>query len=127
MNLHNAIHLITALQQKKITAETDSTLSNSQYLALLPTDYSADYAHSTLHHLEAFVNYIQHKRLQPYHADGSELTAEQQLNLRHFSQKLEDLSTKFIVKVANHYKSAQLTPVVMANPFGRCLKYRFKR
>lgn len=101
---------------EKITAETDSTLINSQYLALLPTDYSADYAHSTLHRLEALANYIQHKQLQPYHADGSELTAEQQLNLRHFSQKLEDLSTKFIVKVANHYKSAQLTPVAMANP-----------
>ena len=39
------------------------------------------------------------------------------MNLRHFLQKVEDLKAKFIVKVANHYKSARLTPKVVESPF----------
>ena len=39
------------------------------------------------------------------------------MNLRHFLQKVEDLKSKFIVKVANHYKSARLTPKQIASPF----------
>ena len=88
----------------------------SKYLPLLPSEYQADYAHSTLHRLEALSTYIQHKLQHPFHADGSELTAEEQLNLRHFSQKLDDLRAKFIVKVANHYQSAKLSKVEIANP-----------
>ncbi len=42
----------------------------------------------------SFENKIQH----PYHADGTELEPSEQLNLRHFSQKLEDLHAKFITK-----------------------------
>lgn len=101
-------------------AETENTdgspLPESKYLPLLPTDYQADYAHTTLHRLEALSSYIQHKQQHPFHADGSELTPEEQLNLRHFSQKLDDLRAKFIVKVANHYQSAKLTQVEVANP-----------
>lgn len=101
-------------------AETEnaegSPLLESKYLPLLPTEYQADYAHTTLHRLEALSSYIQHKQQHPFHADGSELTPEEQLNLRHFSQKLDDLRAKFIVKVANHYQSAKLTQVEMVNP-----------
>ena len=39
------------------------------------------------------------------------------MNLRHFSQKLDDLTAKFVTKVANHYQSAQLTPKVVDSPF----------
>ena len=49
---------------------------------------------------------IQH----PYNAEGQVLTPDEQLNLRHFEQKIDDLKTKFIVKVANHYQTAQLSP-----------------
>jgi hypothetical protein len=31
-------------------------------------------------------------------------------------KKTEDLTAKFIVKVANHYKTARLTPVVESSP-----------
>ncbi|MGA9698305.1 MAG: hypothetical protein WBQ67_05130 [Acinetobacter sp.] len=93
-----------------------SPLLESKYLPLLPSEYQADYAHTTLHRLEALSTYIKHRQQHPYHADGSELTLEEQLNLRHFSQKLDDLMTKFIVKVANHYQSAKLTKVEIANP-----------
>jgi len=93
-----------------------SPVLESKYLPLLPGEYQADYAHITLHRLEALSGYIRQQQQHPYHADGSELTPEEQLNLRHFSQKLDDLTAKFIVKVANHYQSARLTKVEVANP-----------
>ncbi|CAB1209653.1 hypothetical protein [Acinetobacter bouvetii] len=93
-----------------------SALAESKYLPLLPSEYQADYAHITLHRLEALSAYIEQKQQHPYHADGCELNAEERLNLRHFSQKLDDLTAKFIVKAANHYQSARLTKVEVANP-----------
>lgn len=97
------------------TNNADTTL-NSNKLALLPTDYSADFAHQSLYRLESLEHYLQNQLQHPQHEDGSPLSADEQLNLRHFSQKLDDLSAKFIVKIANHYQSAQLTPVVAPNP-----------
>lgn len=86
-------------------------------LALFPTDYAADYAHQTLHRLDALHDHIQGKIQHPYDADNVILAPEEQLNLRHFSQKLDDLSAKFIVKVANHYQTAKLTPTTpVASP-----------
>ncbi len=81
-------------------------------MASIPTDDSADYAHQTLYRRDASNDFIQTKIQHPYRADGEVLSPEQQLNLRHFSQKIDDLSAKFISKVANHYKTAQLTPKV---------------
>lgn len=86
-------------------------------LSLLPTDYQADYAHESLHRLDALTTFINKKIQHPYHADDTTLTPEEQLNLRHFSQKLDNLMGKFIVKVANHYKTAQLTPKEVPSPF----------
>ena len=96
-------------------AENSSGL-DSQKLALLPTDYPADFAHKSLYRLEALEKYLQDKLQHPQHEDGALLSADEQLNLRHFSQKLEDLQAKFIVKVANHYQTAQLTQVAVNNP-----------
>src|SRR5690606_18218028 len=90
---------------------------SESHLALIPTDYSADYAHQTLYRLDALNDFIQTKIQHPYRADGEVLSPEQQLNLRHFSQKIDDLSAKFISKVANHYKTAQLTPTIETDPF----------
>ena len=59
---------------------------------------------------------IQTKIQHPYNAEGQVLTPDEQLNLRHFEQKIDDLSTKFIVKVANHYQTAQLTPKDTTTP-----------
>lgn len=87
-----------------------------QKLALIPTDYAADFAHKSLYRFEALNYYIQNKLQHPQHEDGSLLSADEQLNLRHFSQKLEDLQAKFIVKVANHYQTAQLTSIAVNNP-----------
>ena len=85
-------------------------------LALLPTDYAADYAHQTLYRLDTLSALIQTKIQHPYNAEGQVLTPDEQLNLRHFEQKIDDLSTKFIVKVANHYQTAQLTPKDTTTP-----------
>jgi hypothetical protein len=89
---------------------------DSKKLALIPTDYPADFAHKSLYRLEALNHYLQNKLQHPHHEDGSLLSADEQLNLRHFSQKLQDLQTKFIVKVANHYQTAQLTSTAINNP-----------
>lgn len=95
---------------------TDENTETINRVSLLPTNYAADYAHRTLTRLDALSTYIQNKIQQPYHEDGSEYTPEEQLMTRHFAQKLDDLSAKFIVKVANHYQTAQLTPVISSNP-----------
>lgn len=85
-------------------------------LSLLPTDYQADYAHQTLIRLDALDTFIQAKIQHPYNAEGEALSPEEQLNMRHFSQKLDDLRSKFIVKVANHYKTARLTVKEIPSP-----------
>ncbi len=96
----------------QMRAESEPT--DTVHLSLLPTDAQADYAHSSLHRLDALDRFIQNKIQNPYHADGTVFSPEEQLNLRHFSQKTDDLTAKFIVKVANHYKTARLTPVAVA-------------
>ena len=86
-------------------------------LSLIPTDYPADYAHETLNRLEALAQFIAAKIQHPYDENQQILSPEEQMNLRHFSQKLDDLTAKFVTKVANHYQSAQLTPKVVDSPF----------
>src|SRR5690606_22295700 len=93
-----------------IQADTES------HLALIPTDYSADYAHQTLYRLDALNEFIQTKIQHPYTSDGEVLSPDHQLNLRHFAQQIDDLSAKFISKVANRYKTAQLSPKVAPDP-----------
>ncbi len=101
------------------TLEQSATLPvvNNVDLALIPTDYQADYAHETLHRLDGLNVFIQQRIQHPYHEDGSPMSPDEQLNQRHFAQKLDDLTSKFVVKVANHYKSARLTPKEIPSPF----------
>lgn len=98
---------------KKLQADT----LDHQQLALMPTDYAADYAHETLYRLDALSDFIQAKIQHPYNAEGDLISPEEQLNIRHFAQKLDDLSAKFIVKTANHYKTARLTVTAVPSPF----------
>ncbi|MCU4358362.1 hypothetical protein [Acinetobacter ursingii] len=93
-----------------------SPLQNMQYLALIPTDYSADVVHELLHRSEALSGFIEQLRQHPYRESGEMLTPEDQINLRNFSQKMDDLTAKLIVKIANHYKSAQQTRVEITSP-----------
>ncbi|NHB56432.1 hypothetical protein G9F32_00070 [Acinetobacter sp. 194] len=85
-------------------------------LPLLPDDYHADYANETLHRLDALAQYVQAKIKHPYNDNGEALTQETLLSLKHFQQKLEDLTAKFITKVANHYKNARIRKVEMSSP-----------
>ncbi|WP_038344468.1 hypothetical protein [Acinetobacter sp. A47] len=82
---------------------------SSQQLALIPTDYPADCAHRLLHRTQALVEHLEQQKKHPYHATGELLSPEEQINLRNFSQKTDELFAKLIVKTANHYQSAQLT------------------
>ena len=89
--------------------EIDPTAISSKQLALIPTDYPADCAHRLLHRTQALTDYLEEKRRHPYHDSGELMSPEEQINLRNFSQKTDDLFAKLIVKIANHYQTAQLT------------------
>lgn len=85
-------------------------------LPLLPEDFSGEYANETLHRLDALATHI-HLQLAQSHTENAEVpTHETQLNLRHFEQKLEDLTAKFVTKAANHYKNARIHKVEMSSP-----------
>lgn len=92
-------------------------LEYEQYLPLLPNHQSATYAHQTLYQLEALAEYIQAEINHPYDEQGEILSPEIQMNLRHFSQKVDEITAKFIVKVANHYPTAQLSVKSKPSPF----------
>ncbi|ESK57019.1 hypothetical protein [Acinetobacter tjernbergiae] len=89
--------------------EINPTAISSKQLALIPTDYPADCAHRLLHRTQALTDYLEEKRRHPYHDSGELISPEEQINLRNFSQKTDDLFAKLIVKIANHYQTAQLT------------------
>ena len=99
----------------KQTGLPDSS-SKSVDLPLLPDTYNATYAHETLIRLEALDQALEKKLKQPFNDLGEAMTSEEILNIRHFRQKLEDLTAKFVTKVANHYKTARLTPIAVASP-----------
>lgn len=83
-----------------------------QILALLPASSPAPLAHQILHRLDALVQYIQQQIENSKHAPQSN---EHHLNLLHFSQKTDDLMARAIIKIANHYGSAKLTPITDPN------------
>jgi hypothetical protein len=89
--------------------EINPAAISSKQLALIPTDYPADCAHRLLHRTQALTDYLEEKRRHPYHDSGELMSPEEQINLRNFSQKTDDLFAKLIVKIANHYQTAQLT------------------
>ena len=100
-----------------ITDHAMQSLEYEQYLPLLPNHLPATYAHQTLYRLEALSEYIQTKINHPYDEQGEILSPEIQMNLRHFSQKVDEITAKFIVKVANHYATAQLSVKSKPSPF----------
>lgn len=91
-------------------------VGNSTKLALLPTDYAADYAHESLYRFDALNDFIQAQIQHPYNDEGDALNPDQQRDLRHFAEKIEDLQAKFIVKVANHYKTAKIKADIVVDP-----------
>ncbi|MBP6191393.1 MAG: hypothetical protein KA331_02385 [Acinetobacter sp.] len=81
---------------------------SKQHLAIIPSDYPADLAHQLLHRSLALVDYLQEKQRHPYDDTGGLIRPEEQINLRNFAQKTDDLLAKLIVKTANHYQTAQI-------------------
>ncbi len=96
---------------QSIPADSKRIESDTIY-CLIANRCPSRFAHNSLHRLDALNSFIQAKIQHPYHEDGTILTPEEQLNLRHFSQKIDDLTAKFIVKIANHYKTARLNPSI---------------
>lgn len=105
----------------------DSIISDQLNLALLPSHYNATYAHDSLIRLDALHTYISQKIRQPIQENGQALAADEILNLLHFQQKLEDLTAKFVTKVANHYKTARLTPIEVSSPLDEPATYKTEK
>jgi len=91
-------------------------------LPLLPSHIPAPYAHAMLYQLEDLSTFIEQKINHPYDEHGVIISPEQQLNLRHFSEKIDDITAKFIVKVANHYPTAKLTFTAVQEPFDETMQ-----
>lgn len=91
----------------ELDLETIQSSQTGQYLPLLPSRFPAEYAHQTLYRLEALSDFLYAKIKQPYDEQGEILSPETQMNLRHFSQKSDEIMAKFIVKAANHYSTLQ--------------------
>ncbi len=104
------------IERQQVEDAEGHLLDQIQYLPLLPTDYNADLVHHLLHRLEALSTFVEEKKKHPYAENGEILSPEEQLNLRHFSQKIDDLFAKLIVKAANHYQSAGLSKVETTTP-----------
>ena len=89
--------------------ELDPNQPLNQQLALIPISDPINCSHSLLHRTHALMDYLALKRQHPYNNAGELISPEEQINLRHFSEKVEDLLAKLIVKIANHYQTAYLT------------------
>lgn len=74
-------------------------------LAIIPTTYQADSAHQLMYRMSALTDFIENQRRHPYNTDGEMLSPEQQIVLRNFGQKTDDLFAKLISRIANHYKN----------------------
>ena len=102
--------------QKNLNS-SDAQTPSSFDLPLLPNDYNSSYADETLLRLDGLDQAIEKKLKSPVNELGEALSSEEILNLRHFKHKLEDLTAKFVTKVANHYQTARLKPVEIQSPF----------
>lgn len=90
--------------------------NDSVNLPLLPKEYAAPYANETLLRLEQLKKHLIQKKKQLLESETTE-SLEQENNIRLFQQKLDDITAKFVTKVANHYKTARLTEPLTASPF----------
>lgn len=74
-------------------------------LAIIPTTYQAESAHQLMHRMSALTGFIENQRLNPYGNEGEIISPEQQIVLRNFAQKIDDVFGRLITKIANHYKN----------------------
>lgn len=89
--------------------EIDLTQISKPSLALLPTDDCANCAYRLLHRSQALTVHLEAKRRHPYDDEGELISPEEQILLRNFAQKNDDLFAKLIVNTANHYQTAHTT------------------
>lgn len=82
--------------------------SNPENQSILPQDYHAEISHEFLFKLEQL-----DQQIEKYRKESNSLTAEMQS----FSQKVDELFSKLIVKTANHYKEAKRKVILGNSPF----------
>ncbi|MEB5475726.1 hypothetical protein [Acinetobacter pollinis] len=81
---------------------------NPESQSLLPQDYHAEISHEFLFKLEQL-----DQQIEKHRKESNSLTAEMQS----FSQKVDELFSKLIVKTANHYKEAKRKVILGNSPF----------
>lgn len=86
-----------------------------QAQALLPSQFQCPYIHQSLFRFDALDTAIQQAISQSSDQDAP--SAQHLAQLRAMHIKLDEHHAKFIVKAANHYQSAQVTPVETPSPF----------
>lgn len=82
--------------------------SNPESQSLLPQDYHAEISHEFLFKFEQL-----DQQIEKHRKESNSLTAEMQS----FSQKVDELFSKLIVKTANHYKEAKRKVILGNSPF----------
>ncbi|WP_111893154.1 hypothetical protein [Acinetobacter sp. MB5] len=85
--------------------------------ALLPAQYQANLSNELLLKLEALeLDLAEQAKIQ---SEESQVfaSADEKRAFKHFSQKLDDLFAKLIVKTANHYQTAQRKIIAPETPF----------
>ncbi|ESK40585.1 hypothetical protein P256_01040 [Acinetobacter nectaris CIP 110549] len=99
---------VTNFTVQELTSAYYTGTSNSDDQSLLPQDYHAEISHEFLFKLEQLDQQIEKSKQQ-----SNSLTAEMQA----FSQKIDELFSKLIVKTANHYKEAKRKVTLGNSPF----------
>ena len=86
-----------------------------QVHALIPSQFQCPYIHHSLFRFDALDRAIQEAMRQSSDQDAPNAQHLAQLRAMHI--KLDEHHAKFIVKAANHFQSAQVSPIVAPSPF----------
>lgn len=85
--------------------ELEQSHLDKTVLAIIPTTHQADAAHHLLHRMSALIDFLHSRCNHPYTTQGEILSPEEQINLRNFVKKTDDVFGRLISKIANHYKN----------------------
>lgn len=124
--LFNTTYAQNVLQQRFIEQHyTGFNLTQPQKInldaeaksALLPAQYQATLSNELLLKLEALEFDLAEQAKIQSEENQAFASVDEQRALKHFSTKLDDLFSKFIVKTANHYQTAQRKIIEPETPF----------
>ncbi|MFT4021156.1 MAG: hypothetical protein QM666_06545 [Acinetobacter sp.] len=101
------------------TIAADTTIQSTPHTptAILPSRYKAQLANDLLFKFDQLQQHLANKKTSNAQNETTITSPEQSRQLQHFSEKVDDLFAKLIVKIANHYQSAQRKVSTSPSPF----------